>query len=1112
MREKTRLPDGARVRRFAAALLTFVWPGTWAQAAPPPDAAAFFETRVRPVLVDSCGKCHGPTKQASGLRLDTRAALLEGGLNGPAVVPGDPDASLLVQVVRQTHEDLKMPPKGKLPETAVEAIAGWVKMGAPWPENAKTVTPAGSNPASAHWAFRPVKAESRLPAVKDAAWVRTPVDAFILARLETAGLTPSPGADRRTLIRRLSFDLTGLPPTPEAVEAFVKDPRPDAFERLADDLLASPSYGERWGRHWLDVARYADTKGYVFTEDRNYPYSYTYRDYVIRAFNEDKPYDRFVTEQVAADRIKPETDRSSLAALGFLTVGRRYLNNNEDILDDRIDVVTRGFLGLTVACARCHDHKFDPIPTDDYYSLYGVFASSVEPADLPEIPAPVPAAMRDDFRVKLAEAQKVVDDFLFKTRAEAQDDLRSRAALYLRAALDVGFSPVRRDPKVDERARADKLAPGRLRAFSARWNAKLDETRGSRDPVFAAWHAFASLPAGEFAGKATEAAKALSADPKACNPVLARSFTEMPPKSMAEVAGRYGDLMAEAGRKWVAASRAGAQALDDPNWDALRRVLQADDGPFGLPGDALMRVLDQGERNTLTEKKTGVNQLKATHPGSPPRAMALNDVPNPVEPHVFLRGNPGRPGNVVPRRFLKVLSGPDRKPFTDGSGRLDLARAIVSRDNPLTARVMVNRVWLNHFGSGLVETPSDFGVRSDPPSHPELLDWLADDFMRNGWSVKALHRRIVLSSTYRQRSENRPEALAKDPVNRLHWKFNRRRLEFEAMRDALLAVSGSLDATMGGRSLPINDPPYPPRRTVYGYIDRLALDGAYRTFDFASPDASSPRRLVTTVPQQALFLMNSPFVIGQARRLAGRGELAAGPPEVRVAGLYERLFGREPNPQELALGITFVRKQDETGPSLPPPPWAYGYARFDPATAAGHRVEFRPMPHWTGSGWQFGPNFPHPEGFHAQWNAAGGHAGHDKDHAVVLRWKAPRDAVVRVEGILGHPNPQGDGVRGLVVSSRDGILGDWVCHATRVPTPVSHLEVRRGETLDFVVDCRHDDAFDGFAWAPVVREEGSAGEVWDAKAGFHGPPATGLTPWEEYAQVLLLTNEFVFVD
>jgi len=884
------------------------WP-----ASPPPDQAEFFETRVRPVLVESCGKCHGSAKQASGLRLDSREALLEGGENGPAVVAGDPDKSLLIQAVRQTHEDVKMPPKGKLPAAAVEALAEWVKMGAPWPAvvAAKAVAGAPSTgPETTHWAFRPVKPVVP-PAVKDRGWVGTPVDAFVLARLETEGLTPSPAADRRTLIRRVSFDLTGLPPTPEEVEAFVDDRAADAFGRLVERLLASTRYGERWGRHWLDVARYADTKGYVFNEERKYPYAYTYRDYVIRAFNEDKPYDAFLTEQLAADRLGPGKDPASLAALGFLTVGRRFLNVKEDIIDDRIDVVTRGLLGLSVACARCHDHKFDPIPTDDYYSLYGVFASSVEPADPPEIPAAVPEALGRDFREKLAVKQTELNAFTAARLSEIRADLRGHAAAYLRAALDLKFD--RRSAKLDDRAKADKLAPGPLRRVVVGWKEALDASRAALDPLFAPWLAFAALTEAEFAGKAAMVAKTLVDDPKKANPVLAQAFVDHPPATMAEVATRYGDTISEAERRWQAASKAGAKALPEPGWEAVRQLIHGEKGPLNVTAATLPRALDRVERNKLKALGNEIARFKATHPGSPPRAMVLNDAPSPVEPHVFLRGNPGRPGKQVPRRFLAVLSGPDRAPFRDGSGRLELARAIASPDNPLTARVMVNRVWAHHFGAGLVATPSDFGRRSDPPTHPELLDWLADDFARNGWSVKSLHRRIVLSNTYRQQSASRPDLLARDPENRLYGRFNRRRLDFEAMRDALLSASGALDPAVGGRGGPLAEPPFSTRRTVYGFVDRQNLDPVYRTFDFASPDSSSPRRVSTTVPQQALFLMNSPFTIEQAKRLARSPGLGEGPPEARVRWLYGRLFGREPGADEQALGVEFVDRKVVTG-------------------------------------------------------------------------------------------------------------------------------------------------------------------------------------------------------
>src|SRR5579885_560826 len=406
-----------------------------AKPATPAEAAEFFEKRVRPVLVENCQACHGDKKQRGGLRLDSRAALLKGGENGPAVAPGDPGKSRLIQAVRHAG-DLKMPPKKQLPAEAVEALAAWVKMGAPWPETPQAAQGDPLSPAAArdrHWAFRPVR-KPVLPAVRHEGWVRTPVDRFILARLEEKGHRPAPPADRRTLLRRITFDLIGLPPTPEEVDAFLNDPSPDAYEKVVDRLLASPHYGERWGRHWLDVARYADTKGYVFTDERRFPFSYTYRDWVIRSLNEDLPYDQFVLQQLAADQLLPLTlssppaaggegrvggdDKRSLAAMGFLTLGRRFLNNPHDIIDDRIDVVCRGLMGLTVACARCHDHKYDPISQKDYYALYGVFASSVEPKELPVLMEPTPSPAYRAYEKELAVLQKAVDDYREAHKAE----------------------------------------------------------------------------------------------------------------------------------------------------------------------------------------------------------------------------------------------------------------------------------------------------------------------------------------------------------------------------------------------------------------------------------------------------------------------------------------------------------------------------------------------------------------------------------------------------------------------------------------------------------------------------------------------------------------------
>jgi mono/diheme cytochrome c family protein len=750
--------------KFTAPLLCLLLPAVL-HAAPPanPQAVEFFEKHVRPVLVSKCQSCHGPKRQQSGLRLDSRAALLQGSDNGAVLVPGEPDKSLLVKAIRYDG-DVQMPPKGKLPAEAVAHLTTWVRMGAPWPDGdvkADEHTLSVAEVRRTHWSFQPVR-KPALPAVKDRVRVKTPIDAFVLARLDAKGLTLAPAVDRRTLIRRVTLDLHGLPPTPEEVAAFEADRSADAYARLVDRLLASPRYGERWGRHWLDVARYADSKGYVFTDERRYPFAYTYRDYIIRSFNEDLPYDQFVVQQLAADQLPLGEDKRPLAALGYLTLGRRFLNNIHDIIDDRIDVTMRGLQAMTAGCARCHDHKFDPIPQNDYYSLYGVFASCVEPKELPLIGRPEQTTELVAFEKELAKRKAEVE----KYRAEHKDEL------------------------------------------------------------------------------------------------------------------------AKGNRKF----RDGLRAL---------------------------------------QKK--VDQWQATAPFAPPRAMVLQDLPNPVTPQVFLRGNPNNHGPSVPRQFLEVVAGEKRQPFRQGSGRLELARAIVDRDNPLTARVMVNRIWLHHFGAGLVRTPSDFGLRGEPPTHPELLDWLAATFLDNGWSIKKLHRLILLSSTYQQVSSVDPRLLQTDPDNRLLARMNRRRLDFEAMRDSLLAVAGRLDTTMGGRAVELTTAPFSGRRSVYGFIDRQNLPGLFRTFDFASPDTSTPQRYTTTVPQQALFLMNSPFVIEQARHLAKRADVAAQmEDEMKINRMYQLAYGRAPEPDEIALGLRYLaqaRKDDGEKKAEPPLPAWERYAQ-----------------------------------------------------------------------------------------------------------------------------------------------------------------------------------------
>jgi hypothetical protein len=909
-----------------------------------PEQEAFFEMKVRPILVAKCLDCHGEKKQEGGLRLDSRGALLKGNDAGPAVIAGKPDESRLVEVIGY-QDPIKMPPKQKLGDDQIATLTEWVKIGVPYPQGAapggpalgESATPQGiASARAAHWAYQPIH-KTDPPVGNDPEWGTNAIDRFVLTKLAEHGLAPSPRADRRTLLRRVSFDLTGLPPSAEQVAAFEADPSADAFAKVVDRLLASPHYGERWGRHWLDVARYADTKGYVFTEERKYPYSYTYRDYVIRAFNSDLPFDRFVLEQLAADQLPAADDKTVLAAMGFLTLGRRFGNNQNDIIDDRIDVVTRGLLGLTATCARCHDHKYDPIPTDDYYSLYGVFASSVEPADLPEIGPP---AMNDAYRVyeqELAKREAALQAFVSEQFAVLIDELRAHATDYLVAV-------VRKEGQVLPQGIGISLGPGDIRPdLVNRWRTYLEETAKQPHPVFGPWNELAKLPADGFADAAAKILAGLNDAPDAqprTNALVKKALQDSPPQSMLDVAAIYGRLLADAHHQWLAlkkekppAAGEGAaatpvpSALPDGAAEELRQVLYTEKAPTAVSREDSRRYFDRATKNKMAELRREVDSFKANSPAAPPRAMVLNDAPQPTNPHILIRGNPGRPGKEVPRRFLQVLSSADATAFQKGSGRLELAQAIANPSNPLTARVIVNRVWMHHFGKGLVMTPSDFGARGAPPSHPELLDFLAATFIEDGWSLKKLHRRILLSQAYQQASDDRPQGLKIDPENQWLWKTNRQRMEFEPMRDALLAVGGRLDPAVGGRPVDLFARPFSTRRGVYGFIDRQDLPGTFRVFDFASPDVSTPMRPQTTVPQQALFGMNSPFVVEQARALAARPEVAAaGGSAEKVQALYRLIYARAADADEVAVGTHFLDMPPEDQPQRLAPLEQYAQA------------------------------------------------------------------------------------------------------------------------------------------------------------------------------------------
>ena len=733
--------------------------------------------------------------------------------------------------------------------------------------------------ASDHWAYQPVTRPS-VPSVDNFSWPSGEMDCFILAKLRENGMRPARRANRRILIRRVTLDLTGLPPTSGEVDRFVADDSPGAYRRVVERLLASPRFGERWGRHWLDLARYADTKGYLAgNQARLFTHSYTYRDYVIDAFNADLPYDRFIIQQVAADKLDLGKGKRPLAAMGFLTLGRRFLNNPHDIIDDRIDVVTRGFMGLTVGCARCHEHKYDPIPMADYYSLYGVFASSHEPGDKPFISEAVDPIQRAAFEREHRQREDNLNNYQREQYARIREQVKRQTGDYIWAAHRSAKVPA---AKLDELARKAKLDPDLTR----RWMRHLTKRRESGDPTFATWFALAKLDAKSFGEQARAALDGESLDK--AHPAVRAALQDL--DSLEAVAKALGQLLYKAGE----------------NQPRLREVVYSDTSPAKLSDGDVMRVMEVKGREGIRSRRRKFDELEGEHPGAPNRAMVLLDNAQPHNPRIFLRGNPGSKGDAVPRRFLAVLSGKERRPFEGGSGRLEMARAIADPQNPLTARVMVNRVWQRLFGSGLVITPSDFGVRAEPPSHPKLLDFLTADFIENAWSIKALIRGIVTSSTYRQGETLQPEFAERDPGNRLLWQMNRKRLDFEAMRDSVLSVSGSLSLQQGGRSVRIDDKPDANRRTVYAFVNRQNLPNLFRTFDFAGPDTTCPQRFTTTVPQQALYLLNSPFIETQAKRLSKRVEVRAVADDSRIRVLYRLAYQREPSAGELVLARQFV--------------------------------------------------------------------------------------------------------------------------------------------------------------------------------------------------------------
>jgi hypothetical protein len=869
-------------------------------AAQPIDAE-FFERKVRPVLLANCTNCHGAEKQKGGLRLDSREALLKGGDTGPAVVEKDAAKSALVQAVKYDG-DTKMPPKGKLADADIDTLAAWVNGGAPWPADVAKAA-GGKNEAfdvaaraKAHWSFQPVKQVA--PPGKG-----NPIDAFLLVKLSDNGLSFAPPAEKRVLVRRLYFDLVGLPPTPEEVAAFVNDASPDAYEKLVEKLLASPHYGERWGRHWLDLVRYAETHGHEF--DFEIPDAWRYRDYVVRALNADVPFDRFVTEHLAGDLLPgPRRHPKDGANESILGTGFWFLHeakhspvdsraDQADRIDNMIDVFGKAVLGLTVSCARCHDHKFDPIATKDYYALFGVLTS-----------ARYQRAVIDD------EAGTVkVLDAIRAGREQANPDRKGGGDRTPSLALRV-----RPEQQAADGWRAKSAA---FERFDAGWRTRWDAAGLGLRPEAGDGHPHTGREAGRLVAalrsptfvidKPFVAVKVAGKGAKARLVLNGLQLIQAPIYGGLAQPIDHGDDL-----RWLTfdVRMWGGQAaylefLDDgPGYFAVAEAWFADAPPPAEPGPKV--------------EVPPVHDLEAKIP-DPRRSPAMRDAAGRNE-RVFIRGNHKTPGVEAPRAFLEAFGKPA---FTGhGSGRLELAKAVTDPANPLVARVLVNRLWKHHFGEGLVRSPDDFGKLGQEPTHLELLDWLAGELVAGGWSIKAMHRVMVNSAAYKQASRATPQAAERDPQNKLLHRQSVRRLEAEAIRDAILVVSGRLDRTLEGpgvlphltehqvgRGRPASGPlDGNGRRSIYLQVRRNFLNPMFAAFDYPTPFTTIGRRSVSNVPAQALVLLNNPFVLQQAELWARRVLAAPGRTDRdRIVEMYRAAFGRDPEAGEVADALEFVK-------------------------------------------------------------------------------------------------------------------------------------------------------------------------------------------------------------
>ena len=1125
-----------------------------------PEQTDFFEKKVRPVLVEHCYECHSAQskKVKGGLKLDTRAAVLAGGDSGTSVVAGQPDKSPLIKAVHWSDKDLEMPPKKKLTDAQIADLEAWVKMGAPDPRDGAAVVAEIDrliDKGRAHWSFKPV-AKTPVPGPAGL----HPVDAFIRARLDAAKLKPGAPADARTLVRRLHFDLTGLPPTQAEVEAFTtaaaKNPSA-AITAEADRLLASPRYGERWGRHWLDVTRYADTKGSSFNNQDTYPWSWSYRDWVVQALNDDLPYDQFVRTQLAADLLpQPPGDNRALAALGFYTVGRRTSGEVDDnVYDDRIDVIGRGLMAMTVGCARCHDHKLEPIRTKDYYALFHVLRSCKEPETCPELSPQPTSPQRTTFLAERTKAAREHTTLLVESAQDALASQRSRVGAYLLAAHDGQHVELSKDATIAKNI----LVPRDLhREIYDPLVREWDKWVVKYPRMFAPWLAFAALTPEQWPTQAPVLATgfATGTDDN-LNRLVAEAFAGAPPKSLAEVAALYDRVFTTLWMEWQAtASSAEADAAmptsDEPaliikslDQSVLKRIvdierahpsivpvaeelrlwLVVDQAPFSTrPYDLFERkLMDEHQQKALEKTAKALSEFEK-HANSPARAMALSEG-DPQNGKVYVRGNPQTQGAEAPRRFIEILGGSDQKPFPPkASGRRELAEAITDPTNPLTARVIVNRVWQWHFGEGLVRTPSDFGLRGEAPTHPELLDWLTSWFIENGWSMKKLHRLLLTSATWQQDAigPSARSARSADPANRLWGRMDPQPLGFERFRDQVLAVSGRLDlTTVGGRPIDVSQEGAV-RRSLYALIDRKALASVMGSFDFPDPSFSTSQRGRTVQSGQALWLLNSAPMAAAAKALALRARPDDKPTDdVAIRALYTLTYQRQPSATELTRAKTFIAAAVPGETVIPEArDWAYGVGEVDAQTKA--LSSFTAVTSFEGAVIK-GRKEPTADASGVEISNKGGRTA--RQLALVRRWTAPLAGTVDLRAELVHHGKEAAGVTCRVVHHRSGqsdaVVGEWTTAGGHLMTERKGVAVKTGDILDFITVNRDGTASEAFTWAPTIimpdREMPGMPSMprrWDARGDFIDPAKMPqpIGPWQSLAQALLLANEAAWVD